>query len=185
MKIYTKTGDKGETSLIGGKRVPKNNIRIEAYGTIDELNSVIGMLINFDISNDDKNIFSFIQNRLFDIGCCLATEEEGAKYKIPEIRTIKDKDIELLESAIDKVSSGLDAPKSFIIPAGSFLISWCNIARTICRRAERLMVSIEGFDKKYANCLIFVNRLSDFLFIMGRKFAKENNVKEIFWNNDL
>ncbi|MDR2010410.1 MAG: cob(I)yrinic acid a,c-diamide adenosyltransferase [Bacteroidales bacterium] len=183
MKIYTKTGDKGETSLIGGRRVLKSDVQIEAYGTIDELNSVIGMILNFDINEEDKNIISFIQNRLFDIGCCLAVDTKCEKNKIPDIRIITENDIHKLEKAIDEASENLSIPKSFIIPAGSFLISWCNVARTVCRRAERRMFVIEEFNKNYANSMVFVNRLSDFLFIMGRKFAKENNIKEILWNN--
>jgi cob(I)alamin adenosyltransferase len=183
MKIYTKTGDKGKTSLIGGRRVSKYDDRIEAYGTIDELNSVVGMIRNFDMSEDDKNIFSFIQNRLFDIGCCLAVDPECNKSKIPGIHIITGKDISDLEKAIDNASADLDIPKSFIIPTGNSIISWCNIARTVCRRAERRICAIDNLDQTFENCLIFVNRLSDFLFIMGRKFAKENNIKEILWNN--
>lgn len=182
MKIYTKTGDNGKTSLIGGKRVSKNDLRIEAYGTVDELNSIVGMIMNFDIDEYDKNIFSIIQNKLFDIGSCLAVDSD---YTQKEIKSISESDISFLEAQIDNFSIDLTTPKAFIIPAGSFLISWCNIARTICRRTERRMVAIKGFCEKYNNCLIFVNRLSDFLFIMGRKYAKENDIDEIYWNNSL
>lgn len=185
MKIYTGTGDKGETSLIGGKRVAKNHVRIEAYGTIDELNSVIGMIKNFKINEDDSKTFSYIQNKLFNIGSCFAIERDGAKYTIPEIPGITENDINFLENKIDEYGSTLPNIKGFILPAGSELISWCNIARTICRRAERRAIEIDNVKTENYNCIIFLNRLSDFLFIAGRKYAKENNVNEILWNNDL
>ncbi len=185
MKVYTKTGDKGETSLLGGQRVRKDNIRLEAYGTIDELNAFIGMIINFPIDVYDKNLISFIQNRLFDIGAFLAAENVGAEYPIPELRKIGDQDISFLEQSIDRFDTDLPKLTNFIIPAGSELISWCNISRTVCRRAERRIISIEDKDKKYLQIIIFINRLSDLLFVMGRKYAKKFNVDEIMWNNDL
>ena len=178
MKIYTKTGDDGTTSLIGGTRIAKNNLRIEAYGTIDELNSTIGMIRNYNISNDDDKILNVIQNKLFNIGSILACEDVE-KYKLPQIT---ETDILFLEKKIDKISENLENPKKFIIPAGSFLISWCNIARTICRRVERIMVGIENINK---NTLVYINRLSDFLFVISREFAKKEEVEENFWNNYL
>jgi cob(I)alamin adenosyltransferase len=185
MKIYTKTGDKGETSLLGGQRVRKDNIRLEAYGTIDELNSFIGMLRNFVPDDYDKNLICFIQNRLFDVGAFLAAEEENAEYPLPQLRSIKDEDIKMLEQAIDRFDSSLPKLTNFVIPAGSEIISWCNICRTVCRRAERRIISIEDKDKKYDGIIIFINRLSDLLFVMGRKYAYDNNVDEILWNNNL
>lgn len=184
MKVYTKTGDKGETSLLGGQRVKKDNVRLEAYGTIDELNAFLGMLLNFDIDEYDKNLISFIQNRLFDIGAFLAAEKTNAEFPLPVLRSITEKDINYLEQSIDRFSNNLPELKNFIIPAGSEIISWCNIARTVCRRAERRIISIKDKDNKNSEIVIFVNRLSDLLFIMGRKYAKNNNVKEIIWNND-
>lgn len=185
MKIYTKTGDKGSTSLLGGQIVSKDNIRLEAYGTIDELNSFIGMIRNFKISDYDRNLIDFVQNRLFDIGSTLAAVNEGAEFPIPELRKIKDDDTKYLEQSIDMFCNKLPELKNFIIPAGSELISWCNIARTVCRRAERRIISIEGASHEYNEIIIFINRLSDLLFIMGRKYAHENNVNEILWNNNL
>lgn len=185
MKVYTKTGDKGTTSLLGGQKVSKDNIRLEAYGTIDELNSFIGMLINFKIDDYEKNLVSFIQNRLFDIGSELSAVKENAEYPIPELRKIQKSDITLLEQSIDMFSANLPELKQFIIPAGSEYISYCNICRTICRRAERRIISIEDKQEKYKNVIIFINRLSDLLFVMGRKYAKDNNVEEIMWNNNL
>ena len=184
MKIYTKTGDKGETSLLGGKRVRKDNARLEAYGTIDELNSFIGMLLTFNIDEFDKNLIGFIQNRLFDIGAFLAAEEEDAEYPLPKLNQICDNDINTLEQAIDRYSIDLPELKNFVIPAGNEIISWCNICRTICRRAERRIISVD-INNKYENIVVFTNRLSDLLFVMGRKYAKELNIKEILWNNNL
>jgi cob(I)alamin adenosyltransferase len=123
MKIYTKTGDKGETSLLGGQRVRKDNIRLEAYGTIDELNSFIGMLRNFVPDDYDKNLICFIQNRLFDIGAFLAAEEENAEYPLPQLRNVKDEDIKMLEQAIDRFESNLPKLSNFIIPAEAKLLA--------------------------------------------------------------
>jgi cob(I)alamin adenosyltransferase len=185
MKVYTKTGDKGETSLLGGKRVRKDNIRLEAYGTIDELNSFIGMIRNFPIDDYDKNLLAFIQNKLFDIGSLLAAEVDGAEYPLPKLNEITKNEISVLEQSIDRFDSNLSELKNFIIPAGSEIISWCNISRTVCRRAERRIISIEDKDDKYLQIIVFINRLSDLLFIMGRKYAKDFNIEEILWNNDL
>jgi cob(I)alamin adenosyltransferase len=185
MKVYTKTGDKGETSLLSGQRVRKDNIRLEAYGTIDELNANLGMILTFNIEEYDKNLISFIQNRLFDIGAFLAADENNAEFPIPALRSITEKDINYLEQSIDRFNINLPELKNFIIPSGSEIISWCNISRTVCRRAERRIISIKDKDNKNSNIVIFVNRLSDLLFVMGRKYAKDFNVNEILWNNDL
>ncbi len=182
-KIYTKTGDKGKTSLLGGQRVLKNHERIEAYGTIDELNSAIGMILNFKISDYDKYLISFIQVKLLDIGSYLAAEKSCAQYPIPELKSIYGKDIINLENAIDMFSEDLSELKNFLIPAGSELISWCHIARTVCRRAERRIISIKKSEDSYEKIIIFINRLSDLLFVMGRKYAKENKIEEILWKN--
>jgi cob(I)alamin adenosyltransferase len=184
MKIYTKTGDNGETSLIGGKRVPKNHARIEAYGTIDELNSIIGMVRNFIII-EDLDIFANIQNKLFNIGSCFAVEREGSRYAIPELEGISNEDINALEQKIDEYAKDLPNLKGFILPAGSEIISWLNIARTVCRRAERKALEIDNIKSDCNNCLIFLNRLSDFLFVVGRKYANDNDIEEILWNNDV
>lgn len=183
IKIYTKTGDKGKTSLLGGQRVLKNHERLEAYGTIDELNSMIGMLLNFKITDFDKNLIGFIQNKLFDIGAFLAAEKSCSQYPLPDLKSVKEADIQQLEQAIDIFNSGLPELKNFVIPAGSEQISWCNISRTVCRRAERRIISIKNARENYQNIIIFINRLSDLLFVMGRKYAKENDVNEILWKN--
>lgn len=185
MKVYTKTGDKGQTSLLGGQIVDKDNARLEAYGTIDELNSFVGMIRNFIKDEYDINLIAFIQNRLFDIGSELSAVDEGAEFPLPELRKIKKSDIDYLEQSIDRYCVNLPKLKNFVIPAGSELISWCNISRTVCRRAERRIISIEDAKNKYSDIIIFINRLSDLLFVMGRKFAKEQNVDEILWNNNL
>lgn len=185
MKIYTKTGDKGSTSLLGGQRVSKDNIRLEAYGTVDELNSFIGMIRNYKIGEYDRNLIEYIQNRLFDIGSSLAAVDKDAEFPLPELRTIRKEDIDYLEQSIDRFSKKLPELNNFVIPAGSELISWCNIARTVCRRAERRIISIENATIDYYNVIVFVNRLSDLLFVMGRKYANENNINEILWNNNL
>lgn len=185
MKIYTKTGDKGETSLLGGQIVKKDNIRLEAYGTIDELNSNIGMIRSFDIPEYDKNLIGFIQNRLFDIGASLAAVEADALFPLPKLKEISDSDIQTLEQSIDLYCKTLPEIKNFVIPAGNEIICWCNIARTVCRRAERRIISIEDNKHKNRQIIIFINRLSDLLFVMSRKYAKDFNVDEILWNNGL
>lgn len=185
MKIYTKTGDKGETSLLGGKRVRKDNVKLEAYGTVDELNANIGMLLNYLDDDYDINLIGFIQNKLFDIGSCLSAEEDEAEYPLPELNEITETHIKFLEEAIDRYEKELPHTNNFIIPAGSHAISWCNIARTVCRRAERRIVAVDDKNKKYENILVFVNRLSDLLFVFGRKMAKRDGINEIFWNKSL
>ncbi len=184
MKIYTKTGDKGQTSLASGQRINKNDVRIEAYGTIDELNSFVGMIRNFEVDAIENKLLEFVQNRLFDIGSILATKKDGAKYDI-NLREICQSDIEKLEQYMDDHIQNLPNLKGFVIPAGSELISWCNICRTVCRRAERQILSIETDVDNFDEICIFINRLSDLLFVMGRVFAKKNNVEEILWNKDL
>jgi cob(I)alamin adenosyltransferase len=185
MKVYTKTGDKGFTSLLGGQKVTKDDNRLEAYGTVDELNSFIGMIRNFEIDDYDINLIAFIQNRLFDIGSQLSAVDEGVEFPLPELRKIRKKDIEYLEQSIDMYCNNLTKLKNFIIPAGSELISWCNISRTVCRRAERRIVAIDKSSELFDEVVIFINRLSDLLFVMGRKYAKDENVNEIIWNNNL
>jgi len=139
MKIYTKTGDKGETSLIGGTRVPKHHIRIESYGTVDELNSWIGLINDQDIAQESKTILSEIQDRLFTIGSSLASDPEKSKMKIPDLHA---SDIELLENQIDKMNEVLPEMRHFILPGGHTSISYCHLARCVCRRAERNVIHL-------------------------------------------
>lgn len=185
MKIYTKQGDEGKTSLVGGTRVKKYDKRIEAYGTIDELNSFIGMILNFKIKEREKKLINFIQNKLFNIGSILATEKQQLQLKSSQVLKIKESDISYLEKSIDDLYKDLPILKSFIIPVGSELISWCNISRTVCRRAERRIIELEDNCDEHKNIIVFMNRLSDLLFVMARKYAKDDNVDEILWHNDL
>jgi cob(I)alamin adenosyltransferase len=180
MKIYTKTGDKGKTSLIGGQRVAKNNIRIEAYGTIDELMSTIGF-VRDNNSNAEININLLeILDRLMSCAAILATEVEN--INIPEILQ---SDIVFLENEIDKMDSELKPLTSFILTTGHPLVSSCHIARCVCRRAERII--IQATENLYVpdNVVIYINRLSDYLFILARKITKDLKIEEIPWHPRL
>ena len=188
-KIYTKTGDKGETSLFGGARVPKSHVRVEAYGTVDELNSYIGLLTDLIETPQYKTVLKEIQDRLFTIGSILATEP-SKQMKTPDL---KNEDIQLLENEIDTMDTELPPLKNFILPGGHSTVSFCNIARTVCRRAERLVINLVLFEKEdgqpinphnesgQALSIQYLNRLSDYLFILGRKIAKDLGAKEILW----
>lgn len=180
MKIYTKTGDKGTTSLIGGVKVPKSHLRIEAYGIVDELNSWIGF-VNDQINDSEiKNLLKEIQDRLFTIGSSLACDpDKEPKLKIPDL---KETDINLLETEIDKMNESLPVMKSFILPGGHPAVSSTHIARCVCRRAERLCVSIQE-NKLFIDPLVlkYLNRLSDYLFVLARFIAHELKVEEIPW----
>ncbi len=178
MKIYTKTGDKGLTSLIGGTRVPKHHLRIESYGTVDELNSYIGMIRDQDITGHQKNILKEIQDRLFTIGAALASDPEKSKMKIPDLHL---QDIELLEQEMDKMNENLPDLKHFILPGGNTVVSFCHIARCVCRRAERITVHLaqESFvDEKVS---VYLNRLSDYLFVLARQLCADNGCTENEW----
>lgn len=178
MKIYTKTGDKGFTSLIGGTRVPKYDLRIEAYGTVDELNSYIGLIRDQEISTHDKQLLKQIQDRLFTIGATLAADPERSRMVIPDLH---DEDIDLLEQEMDNMDKQLPQLKHFILPGGDSIISFCHIARCVCRRAERLSVHLAEDSKVEEKVMIYLNRLSDYLFVLARKIANERNVVENEW----
>lgn len=179
-KIYTKTGDLGQTTLIGGTRVPKSHIRIESYGTVDELNSFIGLL-NDQLSDDKtKNFLKEVQDRLFTIGSSLACDpEKEPKMKLPDL---KEEDIKLLEDQIDTMNTGLPPMKSFILPGGSLPISSAHIARCVCRRAERNCVNMLE-QRMFVDPLVikYLNRLSDYLFVVARYIAHLTGVKETEW----
>jgi len=185
MKIYTKTGDSGTTALFGGTRVPKHHIRIESYGTVDELNSWLGLIRDQAINDKSKNQLAQIQDKLFTLGAILATDPEKAILKngkerlnIPKISTA---DIEVLEKAIDEMEVSLPQMTHFILPGGHTSVSYCHIARTVCRRAERmatLLFENEPFDEEV---LSYLNRLSDYLFVLARKLSKELKAEEIKW----
>jgi len=180
IKIDTKTGDKGTTSLIGGTKVPKNDIRIETYGTVDELNSWIGM-VNDQLNDATfKNEFKEIQDRLFTIGSSLATDaDKEAKMKLPDLNSA---DVEFLENRIDAMTAQLPPMKNFILPGGHVAVSSIHIARCVCRRAERLAVNMQQHQLFVDEKLIqYLNRLSDYLFTLARYVAQKLGAEEITW----
>jgi len=178
MKIYTKTGDKGMTSLIGGTRVPKYALRIESYGTVDELNSYIGMIRDNDINPKYKDILKEIQDRLFTIGAALASDPEKSKMKIPDLSLA---DIDLLETEMDKMNEMLPELKHFILPGGNQVVSFCHVSRCVCRRAERIVVQLESESFVDEKVIVYLNRLSDYLFVLARKLCLDHNVPENQW----
>ncbi len=177
MKIYTKTGDTGETSLFGGKRLAKDDLRIEAYGTIDELNSFLGLLRDMLAVEVHKSRIYSIQNRLFSIGAVLASDPE----KPLMVKNINELDITELETAIDEMNDSLQPLKNFILPGGHSTVSVCHVCRCICRRAERRVVSIETMGEQEAIIVRYLNRLSDYLFVLARKIAMELEAPEVIW----
>lgn len=181
MKVYTKKGDKGTTQLIGGSRVPKSSLRIEAYGTVDELNSYIGLIRDQEINSTSKDQLVEIQDRLFTIGSLLASDGTS-KMKLPEVH---EEDITFLESCIDKMDEELEPMKSFILPGGNTTVSFCHIARCVCRRAERVTVDLDANQEVSPIILTYLNRLSDYLFVLGRMLSKELNATEIPWSPRL
>lgn len=185
MKIYTKTGDKGQTSLFSGGRVPKHDLRIESYGTIDELNSYIGVIKDHSPEGEDLKLLHNIQDRLFSIGSILATEPEKMKdkkgndrFKLPKI---KDEDIEELEQAMDEMNEKLPEMTHFLLPGGHPVVSFCHVGRCVCRRAERRVTALHSEEPVNENVLKYINRLSDFLFVLSRYWGKKTNAKEVKW----
>jgi len=185
MKIYTKTGDKGTTALIGGTRVKKHHVRIESYGTVDELNSWLGLVRDQKIDSRSKEVLTKIQEKLFIVGAILATDPEKAILKngkkrlnIPEIKA---KDIELLEKEIDIMDEALPQMTHFILPGGHTTVSYCHISRTVCRRAERMSTLLYENEPFNENVLLFLNRLSDYLFVLARKLSENLQAEEIKW----
>jgi cob(I)alamin adenosyltransferase len=177
MKIYTKTGDKGQTSLFGGARLPKYHIRIEAYGTVDELNSYIGLVRDATENEATKNILKEVQDRLFTLGSNLASDPSKDMIT-PDVHRA---DIELLEQEIDRMTSELPPLKNFILPGGHTTVSFCHLARCVCRRAERLVVALAENEKVDLIIIQYLNRLSDYLFTLGRALAKDLGVAEVAW----
>lgn len=178
--IYTKTGDKGTTSLVGGQRVSKAHQRIESYGTIDELNSFIGLLITALEDQKDMDFLSFIQHKLFTIGSYLATDQDTTELKIES--KVTPETITRIEHEIDRVDSGLPRMTNFILPGGCRSASLAHVCRTVCRRAERQIYRLADSVKVEEPVLIFVNRLSDYLFVLARKECINNHGKEIIWD---
>ena len=184
VKIYTKTGDRGKTSLIGGTKVSKSNIRIETYGTIDELNSWVGLVADYVPDENEKVILKEIQDRLFTIGSSLACDPDNApKMKIPDLL---DTDVEFLEKHIDKMNDALPDMKHFILPGGHVAVSTIHIARCVCRRAERWCVNMQE-QHLFVHPLViqYLNRLSDFFFMLARYIGQLLQVNEIAWKPRL
>jgi len=178
MKIYTKTGDKGITSLLGGIRVPKSDLRIDAYGTIDELNSYLGLVRDQPVNQKRGDLLKEIQDRLFTIGSDLATVPGKEKVKKPDLHL---EDIALLEKEMDLMEMELPPLKAFILPGGHQSVSFCHLARTVCRRAERITVELASFEQVSDLIIQYLNRLSDFLFVLGRAMSQELGAEEITW----
>ncbi|RWX02551.1 cob(I)yrinic acid a,c-diamide adenosyltransferase [Flavobacterium cerinum] len=185
MKVYTKTGDKGTTALFGGTRVPKHHIRIESYGTVDELNSHIGLIRDQDINPNYKKILERVQDRLFTLGAILATDPEKAILKNGKDRLnipkISEADIELLENEIDSMETELPPMTHFVLPGGHTTVSYCHIARCVCRRAERLSVHLNEIEPTDMMVLTYLNRLSDYLFVLARKLSHDLKADEVKW----
>lgn len=177
-KIYTKTGDKGQTSLIGGTRIPKFDIRIEAYGTVDELNSYIGLIRDQAIDEPSRALLIEIQDRLFTIGSLLAADPVKNKMVLPQI---SEADVTLLEKEIDAMNEHLPEMKSFVLPGGHTTISFCHIARCVCRRAERCVLKLNERQPLDELIYKYLNRLSDYLFVLSRKFTQDLNAVETPW----
>jgi len=178
MKIYTKKGDSGNTGLIGGTRVPKSSLRIEAYGTIDELNSWIGVMCDQEIDSDYKTQLLEIQDRLFTIGSSLASDPEKSNMKIPDLL---ESDIEQLEKWMDDMDSLLPEMRFFVLPGGNQSVSFCHVARCVCRRAERIIVDLHANEYVADIVMKYVNRLSDYLFVLSRKISQDLKVDEQAW----
>ena len=178
MKIYTKTGDKGETSLLGGARVPKYHLRIEEYGTVDELNSHLGLIRDQEMEKETKEFLIQIQDNLFVIGSHLAKEPGKDKVKIP---SINEEMIVDLENAMDQYNEELPDMKFFVLPGGHPTVSHCHIARCVCRRAERISVHLSNESEVDPIITKYLNRLSDYLFVLSRKFTQDLNAEEIPW----
>lgn len=185
MKIYTKTGDKGTTALFGGTRVPKHHIRIDAYGTVDELNSWIGLLNDQEVSEETSKLLLNIQHLLFTVGAILATPPEKEILKNGKerltIEKIATEDCTVLEVAIDKMNDSLPPMTNFVLPGGHQSVSFCHIARTVCRRAERICCLLNENEPVNPLVIQFLNRLSDYLFVLARKLTYDLNAEEIKW----
>ena len=185
MKIYTKTGDKGSTSLFGGTRVGKHHIRINAYGTVDELNSWLGLLRDQEIDVHSREQLITTQDKLFTVGAILATDPEKAQLKSGKERLniplINAADVEHLENEIDRMNETLPQMTHFILPGGHTIVSYCHIARTICRRAERKVSLLHENEPVDAMVLTYLNRLSDYLFVLARKLSNDLKANEIKW----
>ncbi len=188
-KIYTKTGDKGETSLVGGRRLPKDNIRIESYGTVDELNTIIGIVRSFVEADDElrqieqlSKVLLAIQQKLFDLGSELATHQDDS-YE-GQIKA-SENEVKWLESIIDHLNQDLQPLKSFVLPGGNQVNAYLHQARTVCRRAERRVIQLSHQTPINPMIQAFLNRLSDLMFAMARWVSKQKNIPETLWQPKL
>jgi cob(I)alamin adenosyltransferase len=179
MKIYTKTGDEGTTSLFGGKRVSKSDLRIDTYGTIDELNAYVGLLRDQEVNQKRKKVLEEVQDRLFTIGSMLATEPGNTKVKIP---VLQEADVRFLEQQIDEMDAALEPMRFFVLPGGHPSVSFGHVARTVCRRAERLVIALHQVEPVAPLVIQYMNRLSDYLFVLCRKMAHEVQINETPWH---
>jgi cob(I)alamin adenosyltransferase len=176
-KIYTKTGDAGETALFGGKRLPKSHLRIEAYGTVDELNSCIGVVRDSLTDEHFRQVLKDVQDRLFAVGANLATDP-SKNLTPPDVKLA---DIQVLENEIDSMEANLPPLKNFILPGGHPAVSFCHVARCVCRRAERLVVALNLEEPVEPMVLQYLNRLSDYLFVLSRKIGQDLGAEEVVW----
>ena len=179
--IYTRTGDDGTTSLVGGVRVPKTHVRLEAYGTVDELNAQIGCLISLMEDGADRSLLQFVQHKLFALGSYLATDTSQTQLCVGS--DITDEHIKRLEQAIDELDASLPPLRAFVLPGGSFAASVCHVCRTVCRRAERRIFFLAEGTKIAPEVLQYINRLSDYLFVLARKLNFVDGVREKIWDN--
>lgn len=178
MKIYTKTGDQGKTSLLGGSRVAKYHLRIEAYGTVDELNASVGMLRSMEVSDKIKDMLVAIQNKLFTIGSRLASEPGEPKMQLPKLSA---EDTVYLENRIDEMDEELPEMRNFVLPGGHPAVAQAHVARCICRRAERIVLHLKDESDVPSEIPVYLNRLSDFLFVLSRKLSKDLKAPEMPW----
>jgi len=181
MKIYTKTGDQGKTSLLGGSRVAKYHLRIESYGTVDELNTAVGMLRSMDVNEETTKILIEIQNKLFTVGSQLASEPGEPKFPIPKLSL---EDTVYLEEQIDKMDKELPQMRNFVLPGGNPTVAQAHVARCICRRAERIVLHLKDESEVPAEIPVYLNRLSDFFFVLSRKLSQDLGAKEIPWKGN-
>jgi cob(I)alamin adenosyltransferase len=178
-KIYTKTGDDGTTGLVGGTRVYKYDLRLETYGTVDELNAALGVIRSSEIGDKHNANLIEIQNKLFNIGARLASDEKGDSFTLN--LSIKEKDIRFLENSIDELEEELPELKQFILPGGDMASDYCHVARTICRRAERRIIEFSVNHPVQPEIIFYINRLSDFLFMLARKLSANGSIEDTPW----
>lgn len=178
--IYTKTGDKGTTSLVGGTRVEKTHLRLQAYGTVDELNAYLGLLLTYLRDKEDRSFILMVQNKLFAVGSYLATDQ--TKIQLRDASIISIEDVEVLEASIDEIDGKLPTLNNFILPGGARCAAICHVCRTVCRRAERAVLALQDTCEIDPKVLAYMNRLSDYLFVLSRKINLCEKCDEIFWN---